>query len=52
VEDFGEKYHLKIVNWKLTLEGIPLAGKKVVIWGGVSKGFNFLNGLRTQGRLI
>jgi hypothetical protein len=51
VEDFGEKYRLKIENWEITLEGIALVAKRVVIWGSGSKGLNFLNRLKTQDRI-
>jgi hypothetical protein len=48
VAAFVERYERKVESWRFRLEQMTKAGKKVVIWGGGSKGITFLNVLQTK----
>lgn len=43
---FGQLYAEKVAFWRETLRELSAAGKRVVVWGGGSKGVTFLNILR------
>ena len=45
---FAKKYKNKIDLWKQNIEGWTQLGKRVVVWGGGSKGVTFLNTLHIQ----
>jgi len=45
---FGQLYAEKVAFWRETLRGFSAAGKRVVVWGGGSKGVAFLNILRAD----
>ncbi|NJN67959.1 MAG: class I SAM-dependent methyltransferase [Chloroflexaceae bacterium] len=49
VQSFTAHYRQKTGEWNERLETWVRAGRKVVVWGGGSKGTMFLNTLRTQG---
>jgi len=42
---FSDRYKNKVEKWKHDLDSLNRAGKKVVVWGGGSKGVTFLNAL-------
>ncbi len=46
-ERFKEEYHSKVKYWGKKLD--EYNGKKIVVWGGGSKGVTFLNILHTKG---
>ncbi|HUJ09605.1 MAG TPA: class I SAM-dependent methyltransferase [Verrucomicrobiae bacterium] len=48
VEVFAEKYHEKVASWSRQLAEMKRLGKKVVVWGGGSKGIMFLNLMRSD----
>ncbi len=48
VNEFTVKYRSKVKEWKLKLEKIVNKGKRVLIWGGGSKGVTFVNTLNIQ----
>ncbi len=48
VNEFTVKYRSKVKEWKLKLEKIVNKGKRVLIWGGGSKGVTFMNTLNIQ----
>lgn len=43
VEAFAEKYRDKVASWSRQLSEMKRLGRKVVVWGGGSKGIMFLN---------
>lgn len=45
---FADKYMHKVKIWRHNLNKMEQAGKKIVVWGGGSKGVTFLNILETQ----
>jgi SAM-dependent methyltransferase len=45
VEEFSQRHHRKLSDWRNTLETIRREGSRAVIWGTGSKGVTFLNGL-------
>ena len=45
---FSDKYRQKLEYWQNTLQTFRTEGKRVVVWGGGSKGVTFLNVLRAQ----
>jgi SAM-dependent methyltransferase len=47
VAAFGQRYRDKVDKWQRELERLHQAGKRIVIWGGGSKGVTFLNVLKT-----
>lgn len=46
VHAFGANYSSKVEAWKEALQSFTRQGKKVVVWGGGSKGITFLNVLK------
>lgn len=46
-EKFKDEYHSKVEYWQNKLA--EFSGKKIVVWGGGSKGVTFLNILQTKG---
>ncbi len=51
VAAFADKYRSKAKFWDQELEKIKDARKKVVVWGGGSKGITFLNTLKVQDQI-
>lgn len=51
VARFEESYLHKINFWKSRLEEYQSAGKRVVVWGGGSKGVTFLNIMKEVGEI-
>ncbi len=47
VEKFTTNFNEKIAHWSRKLEAFQSQSKKVVVWGGGSKGVSFLNFLKT-----
>lgn len=45
---FADKYRNKIKAWRHNLNKMEQTGKRIVVWGGGSKGVTFLNILETQ----
>ncbi len=45
-QSFGENYRAKVQGWKKHFEQFQREGKRVVVWGGGSKGVTFLNVLK------
>ncbi len=43
VKTFGENYIAKVERWKKNFDSFAKEKKKVVVWGGGSKGITFLN---------
>jgi len=48
IAGFSENYNKKIDSWQHKLKKLKEKGERVVIWGGGSKGVNFLNILEIQ----
>ncbi|MCP4270313.1 MAG: methyltransferase domain-containing protein [Candidatus Brocadiaceae bacterium] len=48
VNEFSIKYRSKVKEWKNKLKKIVNKGKRVLIWGGGSKGVTFVNTLNIQ----
>ena len=48
INEFSQKYHSKKKRWAEELDRLASAGKKVVIWGGGSKGVTFSNALKAS----
>ncbi len=40
---FGENYRAKVETWQSTFDRLHQSGKRIVAWGGGSKGVTFLN---------
>jgi 2-polyprenyl-3-methyl-5-hydroxy-6-metoxy-1,4-benzoquinol methylase len=51
VKAFANSYQKKTEEWRTRFAHIALSGKKVVAWGGGSKGTTFLNVLRDYSRI-
>jgi hypothetical protein len=51
VAAFADKYHQKVESWRHHLEGMRAEGRRIVVWGGGSKGVTFLNVLETQDQI-
>ena len=51
VRAFADNYRSKVDTWRRNFEGMAVAGKRVVVWGGGSKWITFLNTLRIQGQV-
>ncbi|MEM7029141.1 MAG: class I SAM-dependent methyltransferase [Chloroflexota bacterium] len=51
VVQFAQQYKAKVSEWQQMLATQSQAGKRVVIWGGGSKGVTFLNVLQTQDQI-
>lgn len=48
VEAFAEKHRDKVASWSRQLAEMKRLGRKVVVWGGGSKGIMFLNIMRAH----
>lgn len=48
VATFSETYQRKVQTWKNELDKLGHEGKRVVVWGGGSKGVTFLNTLKAD----
>jgi SAM-dependent methyltransferase len=48
---FSDSYKEKLTRWETQLELLQKEGKKVILWGGGSKGVTFLNILKNYGRI-
>jgi len=48
---FADNYRAKVKEWRHNLEQMVAAGRRVVVWGGGSKGVTFLNILQTQNKI-
>jgi SAM-dependent methyltransferase len=46
IDSFADRYHAKMAYWQGVITELERAGKRVVLWGGGSKGVTFLNQLR------
>jgi FlaA1/EpsC-like NDP-sugar epimerase len=51
IATFADKYRRKVKTWRHKLEQMAQEGRRVVVWGGGSKGVSFLNTLKTRGRI-
>jgi SAM-dependent methyltransferase len=51
VSSFAEKYHRQVAHWQRMLEKSQAAGKRVIVWGGGSKGVTFLNTLQRHSQI-
>ncbi|MEM9341203.1 MAG: class I SAM-dependent methyltransferase [Bacteroidota bacterium] len=49
VQKFATRFNQKITDWSNKLKQFDAENKKVVVWGGGSKGVSFLNFLKTEG---
>ncbi len=47
-ENFKNEYDSKVKFWKSTIDEYSNKNKKIIVWGGGSKGVTFLNILKTQ----
>ncbi len=51
IETFSANYKRYVDRWRETLEDLNSSNKKVIIWGGGSKGITFLNLFETAGSI-
>lgn len=47
-EQFSEKFKLKLNDWSNKIKNLNKEGKKIVVWGGGSKGVTFMNMLNNE----
>ena len=49
--NFSKSYKEKVAKWEAVLESLQNEGKKVIVWGGGSKGVTFVNILKAKGKI-
>jgi hypothetical protein len=47
-EQFSEKFKVKLNDWSSKIKSLKSEGKKIVVWGGGSKGVTFMNMLNNE----
>jgi hypothetical protein len=48
---FSHSYREKVAKWEIELDSLKKDRKKIVVWGGGSKGVTFVNVLKSKGNI-